>query len=76
MADPQSVTIEIQKDEAVVLLGLLSRLNDEDRGDLFAHPSEHRVLWTVQYALEKQFTEPIDQDLLQAARDRVQRRAQ
>ncbi len=51
------VNIRLTKDEAIVLLDLLSRFNDTN--NLSAEdPAEKKVLWSLCYELKKKLPEP------------------
>ena len=67
------VRITLSLDEALVLFGWLSRVNDSEELR-FEHQAEQRVLWDIECILESKLTEPLlphYRKLLEAARERV-----
>ena len=73
---PNSVTIELSNDEALVLFELVTRLDTPEPTKLDA--AEQAVLWKLEATLEKLLVEPLKGDydrLLQEARDRISARA-
>ncbi len=55
----EQVTIELRKDEALVLFALLARWSEtSERVGQLEHQAEQRVLWDIQAALERRLAEP------------------
>ena len=50
------MSIELSRDELLVLYDLLHRLEDVE--EIFEDPSEQEVLWHIQTQLEKELVEP------------------
>ena len=72
MADDR-VLLELSRDEAIVLFGWVSRLNNA-KGVDFEDQAEQRVLWDIEAMLETKLAEVFDpkyDDLLARARARV-----
>lgn len=69
----EKVTVELTRDEAIVLFEWLARFNEvEDRQ--FEDQAEERVLWDLEAMLEKILWEPFSDrygDILARARERV-----
>ena len=67
------VTVEISREEALVLFEWLSRFNKAE-DTIFADQAEQRVLWDIEAMLESTLVEPFDpkyDELLEAARAKV-----
>ena len=57
------VTIELRKDEALVLFELLARWSEtSERVVQLEHQAEQRVLWDILAELERQLVEPFMAD--------------
>jgi hypothetical protein len=73
MAGSDSVSLELSREEALVLFEWLSRFNKlEQRG--FEHQAEQRVLWNIEAMLESNLAEPFDPgygEILAQARAKV-----
>ena len=54
------MSIELSRDELLVLYDLLHRLEDVE--EIFEDPSEQEVLWHIQTQLEKDLVEPFQAD--------------
>ena len=54
------MSIELSRDELLVLYDLLHRLEDVE--EIFEDPSEQEVLWHIQTQLEKELVEPFQAD--------------
>jgi len=70
----ESIQIPLTKDEAIVLLEFLMRVNDKPVENLFEDQSEQRVLWDIECVLEKQVFEVLISDYeaqVEQARGRV-----
>jgi len=70
----KKVTIELTKDEAIVLFEFLRRFNEIDDLDIFEDQSEQRVLLDIECILEKVLSEPFSSDYLEIvakAREKV-----
>lgn len=68
------INIELTNSESIVLLELLSRINQENRTELFKDQSEERVLWDLESMLESKLNEPFKKnysELLENARNEV-----
>ena len=69
-----SINIKLSKEEAIVLLEFLGRVNEKERLGLFEDQSEQRVLWNIECILEKNLSEPFSQDyhdIVKRAREQV-----
>lgn len=55
-----NMSIELSRDELLVLYDLLHRLEDVE--EIFEDPSEQEVLWHIQTQLEKELVEPFQAD--------------
>ena len=71
----EKVTLELSRDEALVLFEWLTRFNksESERGT-FEDQAEQRVLWDIEGMLESTLVEPLDpnyDELLEAARAKV-----
>jgi hypothetical protein len=72
MAD--KVTIELTKDEALVLFDFLGRFNQKEHNDIFEDQAEQKALWIVEGQLEKTLVEPFMPtyaDLVKQSRDKI-----
>lgn len=72
MAD--KVTIELTKDEALVLFEFLGRLNQADHKNIFEDQAEQKALWIVEGHLEKTLVEPLMPnytDIIKQSRDNI-----
>ena len=68
------LNIKLTKDEAIVLFEFLGRFNEKADDSLFNDQSEKRVLWNIECILEKELSEPFEQDyneILKLARENV-----
>lgn len=69
------ISLELSKDEALVLFEFLSRFSEHDKLQI-EDQAEVRALWDVQAMLEKLLVEPFMPDyleLLSGARERLRR---
>ena len=69
----ESLSINLMKDEALVLFEFLSRFSETDKLSI-EHQSEERALWNLAYIFEKELSEPFDKkygDILSQARERL-----
>jgi len=67
------VTINLTKDEALVLFEFLSRFSDEDRLSI-KDQAEQRALWNLTCVFEKALSEPFSNDwpqIIEGARSRL-----
>jgi hypothetical protein len=62
--ESNKITIELSKDEALVLFDLLARFNKIENKELFEDQAEQRVLWNLEASLEKLLTAPFLDDYL------------
>ena len=72
MAD--KVTIELTKDEALVLFDFLVRFNQKEHNDIFEDQAEQKALWIVEGQLEKTLAEPFYPnytDIIRQSRDNI-----
>ncbi len=72
MAD--KVTIELTKDEALVLFDFLARFNDTYHENIFEDQAEQRVLWNIEAILERNLAEPFMpnySDMVKQARNNI-----
>lgn len=53
---PKKIRLELSNEEALVLFEWLAEV--EDRTGLFSHPSEQKVLWSLEGQLESILVEP------------------
>ena len=70
----KSITIELTKDEAIVLFEFLGRFNEIENNSNFEDQSEQRVLWDIECILEKKLSEPFRKDysnIVKMARENV-----
>jgi hypothetical protein len=70
----EKISIELSKDQALVLFEFLSCFNDTEQKEVFNHISEQKILWLIEGQLEKLLVEPFDpnyEKLLFDARNRV-----
>ena len=68
-----TITIELTKDEALVLFEFLANLDDKN-ATTFEDQAEQRVLWNIHCDLESILAEPFRPDyleILKVARDKV-----
>lgn len=73
MAD-NLVSVELSRDQALVLFGWLARHNESTTVEDFADQAEQRVLWDLESILEQRLVASIDgayETLLAEARARV-----
>lgn len=67
------MTLDLSKDEALVLFDLLSRWDSSQQMNI-ADEAEQRVLWNLHAGLERQLAEPFATEyeaLIAAARQRI-----
>jgi hypothetical protein len=72
MAD--KVTIELTKDEALVLFDFLGRFKQKEHNDIFEDQAEQKALWIVEGQLEKTLIEPFDPNytnIIKQSRDNI-----
>ncbi len=68
------VTIELTKDETLVLFEFLVRFNQADHKTIFEDQAERKVLWIIESHLEKILVEPFlpnYTDLIRLSRDKI-----
>ena len=68
------LSLELTKNEALVLFEFLHRFNEIEKKDLFVDQAEERIMWDLEALLEKQLTEPFKNDykeLVRKAREQV-----
>ncbi|WP_421806432.1 hypothetical protein [Flagellimonas sp.] len=61
----KNVSIQLTKEEAIVLFEFLGRFNEIDDSSRFEDQSEQRVLWDIECILEKELSEPFQADYLE-----------
>lgn len=69
----KKVSIELTKEEAIVLFEFLNRFNENDDLSRFEDQSEQRVLWDVECILEKELSETFRadyQEIVKKAREK------
>lgn len=69
----ETIKIEVNSDEALILFEFLSRYSDTDELTI-EDQAEQRVLWNLNCDLEKALVEPFSKnypELLEAARSRI-----
>jgi hypothetical protein len=54
----EKISIELTKDETLVLFEFLARFNETEHPDIFEDQAEQKVLWIIEGQLEKQLVEP------------------
>lgn len=72
--DNKNINIELTKEEAIVLFEFLGRFNENDNLSTFDDLAEQRVLWDIEFILEKQLSEPFRadyQEIVKEAREAV-----
>lgn len=72
--NPEKVSIELSKKEAIVLFEFLAKFNKSKDSNIFDDQSEQRVLWNLESDLEKALSEPFKSnysDIVKDARDSV-----
>ena len=52
------LSINLTKNEALVLFDFLSRFNQSENNGIFEDKAEQKIFWTIEALLEKQLTEP------------------
>jgi DNA primase len=68
------VVLELTKEESIVLLDWLSRINEGENADLFQDQAEERVLWDMEASIEKVISETFESnyaEILSRAREKV-----
>ena len=68
------VTIELTKDEALVLFDFLGRFNKADHENVFEDQAEQRVMWNIEAALEKTLVKPFKSnysEIIKHSRDKI-----
>jgi len=68
------VVLELTKEESIVLLDWLSRMNEGENADLFQDQAEERVLWDMEALIEKAISETFESnyaEILSRAREKV-----
>lgn len=70
----EKITIELTKDEALVLFDFLGHFNEVDHSNVFEDQAEQKTLWKIEGQLEKilgvQF-DPNYTNIVKQARDRI-----
>lgn len=69
-----NVSIELSRDQALVLLEWLARTSVAEHPAAFEDQAEQRALWDLQASLESTLTEPLHEDfgeILKLARERL-----
>ena len=70
----ERVTIELTKDEALVLFDFLARFNQIDNESVFEDQAEQKALWNVEGLLEKVLVEPFMEnykEIIKASRQKI-----
>lgn len=70
----KKVSIELTKEEAIVLFEFLGRFNENNDSSRFDDQAEKRVLWDIECILEKELSEPFRadyQEIVMKAREAV-----
>lgn len=68
------ISIELRREEALVLFDWLARFNENGKTEIFKDQSEQRVLWDIESLLEKELNEVFKDDyseILSKARKEV-----
>ncbi len=68
------VVLELTKEESIVLLDWLSRINESENADLFQDQAEERILWDMEASIEKVINETFESsyaEILSRAREKV-----
>lgn len=74
MKQTDEITINLGKDEALILFDFLSRINDKELKEIFEDQAEQKTLWVLEGQLEKQLVEPFKpnyKDLIREARNKI-----
>jgi hypothetical protein len=70
----EKISIELTKDETLVLFEFLARFNETEHPDIFEDQAEQKVLWIIEGQLEKQLVEPFRPDykkIINEARNKI-----
>ena len=70
----EKISIELTKDETLVLFEFLARFNETEHSDIFEDQAEQKVLWIIEGQLEKQLVEPFRPDykkIINEARNKI-----
>lgn len=70
----EKVTIELTKDEALVLFDFLGRFNQNSNESVFEDQAEQKALWIIEGLLEKVLVEPFMpnyQDIIKQSRENI-----
>jgi len=73
MSKPNTITLDLTRDQALVFFDWLTRESESD-GPSVGHQAEQDVLWVLEGQLEKSLVEPLKADyteLVQRARARL-----
>lgn len=68
------ILLQLNNEEAIVLLNWLFRFNEAENGELFEDQAEQRVLWDIEAVLEQITSEIFNEDytkMLSRARDKI-----
>jgi len=75
--ETKGTTINLTKDQSLVLFELLSRLNVQYNSPVFEDQAEQVVLWEIEGQLQKLLVEPFMpgyKDMLAGARERLRQK--
>ena len=64
MSQQEGLTINLTKDEALVLFEFSARTNQVDCSELFEDQAELKMLWRLEGQLERQLAEPFNNNYL------------
>ena len=68
------LSLNLTKNEALVLFDFLSRFNQSENNIIFEDKAEQKIFWTIEALLEKQLTEtflPNYKDIITEARKEI-----
>jgi hypothetical protein len=58
----KEISIDLTRDQALVLFELLRRIDEEEDSNIFKDQSEERVLWNIEIQLQDFLPEIFDKD--------------
>lgn len=74
LQNKEGILLQLNNEEAIVLLNWLFRFNETENKELFEDQAEQRVLWDIETVLEQTASEIFDKDyakILSQARDKI-----
>lgn len=70
----EKVTIELEKNEALVLFDFLGRFNQAGVENVFEDQAERKVLWNIEAQLENVLVEPFSpnyKEIIEQSREKI-----